>query len=216
MPHTKKTPEPTRPGHWPLPWPLAWHPRTAGDTPDPARFVPPYCHPSRHGISGGLWTSPMLSMNYSCWSIWADQEGRGRWWRLRQGWAIGWPDPARTVTVSSLADLQAVVGRYPCRAHASTEDLWRVCWAPRPDAPRPDADGNVAVHDDRSWPPIDFAAMGADFDALHVTAQGLSETFLTRPGTTTWSAETVLWINPVFEVLDKIRTRRWRGTIDFL
>lgn len=162
----------------------------------------------------------MLTMDYSCWSIYVDREEVTDGWQ-RAGWAIDWPIPARTATVKSLPGLQRLVSRYPCTQHPDKEDLDPFAWmsgrtsAP-PREPEHDENGYPIVHDARLWPPLDFAAMSADFDALHVTSQGISETFLTKPSTTAWSVETVLWINPVFEVLTPMRVRRWSGAKDFI
>lgn len=186
-----------------FPFPLAWHPRVSGDRPDPARFTVPTCGsdniPFRTG--GGLWTSPMIGARHSVWSIHADQENITGI-LTRQGWALAWPDPARTARVERLPDLQALVERYPCRAHRPLERQGMLCSQAFTDPAAQD----LPYHDSRMAPPLDFAAMSADFDAIHLSEAGRKATWHTLPGTTMWSVETVLWLAPVWQLLHPVTT----------
>lgn len=176
-------------------WPLAWHPRTDGDKPDPVRFTRPSCADHEIRTKDGLWTSPMIGPQYSMWSIYHDINGMDGQ-LVRQGWALAWPDPARTATIDTLADLQRLVAAYPCTAHRSLNTIFTMSGS-LDDCP---------LHDDLLSPPLDFARMAADFDAIHLTDTGQQETFMTTPGTTHWSVETVLWLNPVWVTLHPITT----------
>lgn len=179
----------------PVPWPLAWHPRADGDKPDPTRFARPVCADHEINTKGGLWTSPMIDQQHSLWSVYHDVTGMEAN-LVRQGWALAWPAPARTATINSLEDLQRLVAAYPCTAHRSLDTIFTMT-GPHDYCP---------LHDDQLSPPLDFAAMATEYDAVHLTEAGRQATFMTTPGTTHWSVETVLWLNPVWITLYPITT----------
>lgn len=189
------------------PFPLAWHPRVSGDRPDPGRFTVPACaHGDIFRTGGGLWTSPMLGERYSVWSVYADKEDIGGQ-LSREGWALAWPDPARTARIDTLGDLQTLVDRFPCRAHRPLEHnglcgVEMVSW----EFGREAVGNPVGMHDSRLAPPLDFAAMSAQFDAVYLSEKGRQATWLTLPGTTIWSIETVLWLAPAWRLLRPITT----------
>lgn len=176
--------------------PLAWHPRTDGDQPDHARFQRPECADYEVRTQHGLWTSPMTGARQSIWSIYHDENHIDAQ-LVRQGWAVQWPDPARTATITTHDDLIALVHAYPCTRHRSLNVLITLTGAPFDEWP---------LHDDMLSPPLDFQAMAADFDAVHLTEAGRRATCETLPGTAHWSVETVLWLNPVWRVLHPITT----------
>lgn len=193
-----------------LPWPLAWHPSVPDDTLDPARFSVPQCGSQDmryQRINGGLWTSPMITRHYSAWSIQHDVDNMSAH-QVREGWALDWPDPARTAVVDSLADLTGLVARFPCRAHRSLHAFFMTgarCTFDELDSDLYDR----PMHDDMLFPPLDFPAMAQVYDAFHVTAEGIRNTRQTVPGTTAWAVQTVLWLKPVWRVLHPIATLRY-------
>lgn len=181
------------------PWPLAWHPRADGDRPDPARFATPACAGDGFRPSGGLWTSPMLGKRHSVWSIYHDREELSAH-HVRQGWALAWPDQDRTAFIDTEADLQRLVEQYPCRAHRVIQHA--ICAG----FPIFHNDNATAAHDSLQWPPLDYAAMTADFDAIYLTEDGRQATWFKDPGTSAFSVSTVLWLRPAWTVLHPITT----------
>lgn len=194
----------------PSPFPLAWHPQQPGDRPDPARFVAPSCSGGMRRTRDGLWTSPMVTHRYSAWSIRHDQTG-SRHQLVREGWAMAWPDRARTAVIDSFEDLVALVRRFPCKAHLTMDEFLRrgcpvdpVCDPARDLAE--DLAEDLPVHDAMHTPPLDYAAMAAEYDAVHLTEAGRQATWMQTPGTTFWDVETVLWLAPAWTLLRPITT----------
>jgi hypothetical protein len=122
-------------------------------------------------------------------------------------WALDWPDPARTARIDSGEDLHRLVAQFGCREHHPLESIGRG-WPP---VVGHRSDGSLAVHDSRQWPPLDFTAMSTDFDALYLTEAGRQATWMTNPGTSAWSCETVLWLNPVWQLREPIQTVAFRA-----
>jgi hypothetical protein len=189
----------------PSPWNLAWHPRLHNRyaRPDPARFAPAACSAgSPPRITGGLWTSPILKLpgrKVTAWSVEHDREGMNAHSRL--AYEIAWPAPDRMAVIGSKQDLDGLYQRYRCRAHRSKSTWGSICG--------PWEDQDLPCHDEISWPPLDFAALAADYDALYLTEAGRDATWLTNPGTSAMACETVLWLQPVWHIIGKIRTGRW-------
>lgn len=176
-------------------WPLAWHPNIPGDRPDRAKFVAPACGAASQRTQHGFWTSPMLGPQYSMWSIHHDKNNM-TYHQVREGWAIGWPDPARTAVIDSLADLQHLVEEFPCTAHSEARDWLRA-----------NDPALREIHDGMFFPTLDFAAMTGRYDAIDLTEAGRQATWFTVPGTTLWDAPTVLWLTPAWEALHPITTK---------
>src|SRR4029079_1859868 len=157
------------------PWPLAWHPRVDGDRPDPARFATPACNGDGFRPGGGLWTSPMIGRRHSVWSIHHDREKISAQ-QVRQGWALDWPDPARTARIDTGEDLHRLIAQFGCREHHPLESIG-LGWPP---VVGHRAHGSLAAEDSRQWPPLDFTAMSAHFDALYLTEAGRQATWMTN------------------------------------
>lgn len=209
-PHSRNLPVELR-EDWPLPWPLAWHPRIEkpSQSPDPAQFTTPRCGGLLGRTQGGLWTSPSFPVDktlqpaVSVWSVFHERETM-RMSDVTHGWFIEWPPAERTATVTSYSDLELLYKRYPCTQHRSLEKPWQE-WAGHFDD-----DGWLLVHEERQWPALDFAAMAADgIDALHLTENGRLETMSTIPGTASWSCETVLWLTASWTVMHRFALAKW-------
>jgi len=117
--------------------------------------------------SGRWWSSPALSglpvttrrMGGAGLALVEDADGRG--WQLARCWPVTAQDGARVFEISGPEHWAALVERYPLEVTRSRRPDWRQAtgWAGR-------------------WMIPDYAAVAADWDAIHVTVAG----YLTTAG----------------------------------
>jgi len=150
--------------------------------------------------SGGLWTSTFLGDDVgSDWVRWSMRERGPSEWECH----LLYPREARIFQVASMEDLQELYDNYPFETpimRIMRENFNRMMSLP--DAPPYPEDYNLedflAMHAQ-----LDFEAIAGDFDAVHLTPQGLSDlkrNFSERlPWMHSWDCETVLWFRWCFD-----------------
>lgn len=149
--------------------------------PDAAHFAPVTNDP--HGIilkpRGGLWTSSYdAETRMSEWLAWCYDNMPG--WANRRAWVLTPAPDARVYTINGVADLKHLCARY------ATEELMRLRQLNRFPA--------IA----EMYPPLDFASVATDYDAIHLTSGGEARTRLSTPSLYGWDCESTVWLRWAF------------------
>ena len=130
-----------------------------------------------HKPSGGLWTSTLRDDNRSGWLDWKDRESH--YTGEEEVWHI---EPESNLDILIIEDqphLEAILERYE----------------------RDDLSGSLSTQA-RAFAPLDFEAIGENYDAIRLTEQGQWNTRMTRPGLYGWDCESVLWLCWAFESVE--------------
>lgn len=124
---------------------------------------------------GGLWTSTWLGEpKVSGWAEWCRSEsfsiGDSRVWLLTP------KADARIANVDGMADLKALLLRYPLHLGKAYDHFFQ---------------------------PLDFERMAQDYDGMHLTDEGQWATRLTQPSLYGWDCESTCWFQWAFDRVEQ-------------
>lgn len=130
-----------------------------------------------HKPRGGLWTSTLTDDGRSGWLDWVEREsfhtGDEEIWHLEP------ESDTEILIIEDQPHLEAILERYE----------------------RPDLSGTLSTQA-RTFAPLDFEAIGENYDAIRLTEQGQWNTRMSRPGLYGWDCETVLWLRWAFDSVE--------------
>lgn len=136
------------------------------------------CDDPPHKPDGGLWTSTSFIRNGHTISDWIQWLERNQQYHESQVVYELKPEKREydILCIDSYDQLRSVVSRYNRQSKSSSR--------------------KSELHG--VFPSIDFEAISDEYDAIHLTEKGQSETRLTNPGLYGWDVETYLWFDWVF------------------
>jgi len=132
---------------------------------------------------GGLWTSPIDS-KYG-WKDWC-KDSSFRTCEKENSFELNLSENSKICTIDCLSDLIKLLDKYNLKDISEQSRMF-----------------NMLIRI-KLAECLDFESMTKDYDAVHLTTNGLSETHLSLPNLYGWDCESVLILNKECIVLDEL------------
>ena len=153
----------------------AWMTPAADPTQPCERQFVPISNRSFVKPKGGMWTSTWLGEpEVSGWAQWCRSESFSM--GEHQTWLLTPKPNLRIANVDGMADLKALLTRYPL---------------------------NRGKAEDQFFQYLNFERMAQDYDGMHITEEGQWDTRLTQPNLYGWDCESTCWFHWVFDQVEQ-------------